>query len=206
MDARSDPKQQSLKMTRPESDNLINSNDVLSPTQENLAANRTTAQASENNDDTQESYQTLDDASALADSEGRVTAVVAKVKYEATKSQARRKIEHPDRHCTSNKIIKVLLDSGSDGDLWFHEKGTPMHFPYLARQVPLSWHTLNGSFLPKGKSQVILKFFEYSNSREYTVTVTPDVVEYDKKRITKPVYDLILGCNTMKELGIVLDL
>ena len=43
-------------------------------------------QASESNDDTQESYQTLDDVSALAGSEGRVTAVVAKVKYEATES------------------------------------------------------------------------------------------------------------------------
>jgi hypothetical protein len=83
MDARSDPKQQSHKMTTLESDN---SDNVLSPTQENLAANRTTAQASENNDDTQKSYQTLDDVSALADSEGRVTALVAKVKYEATKS------------------------------------------------------------------------------------------------------------------------
>ena len=83
MDARTDPKQQSQKRTRLESDN---SNNVLSPTQENLAANWTTAQASENNDDTQESYQTLDDASALADSEGHVTAVVAKVKYEATES------------------------------------------------------------------------------------------------------------------------
>ena len=26
-----------------------------------------------------------------------------------------------------------------------------------------------------------------------------------KKKMTKPVYDLILGCKTMKELGIVLD-
>ena len=68
------------------------------------------------------SYQTLDDALTLADLEGHVTAVVAKVKYEATESQARRKIEHPCRCCTSNNIIKVLLDSGSDGDLWFHEK------------------------------------------------------------------------------------
>ena len=85
MDARNNPKQQSQKRTRSESDN---SDNVLSPTQENLAANRTTAQASESNDDTQESYQTLDDASALADSEGCVTAVVAKVKYEATESQA----------------------------------------------------------------------------------------------------------------------
>jgi hypothetical protein len=75
MDARSDPRQQSLKMTKSESDNLINSNHILSPTQENLAANQTTSQASENNDVTQESDQTLDDASTLADLEGCVTAV-----------------------------------------------------------------------------------------------------------------------------------
>jgi hypothetical protein len=37
----------------------------------------------------------------------------------------------------------------------------------------------NGSFLTKGRSKVVLKIFEYSNSREYIVT--PDVVEYDKK-------------------------
>ena len=131
MDAKSDPRHQGLKMTTSESDNLINSNNALSPTQENLAANQTTAQAGENNDDTQESYQTLDDASALADSEGRVTTVMAKVKNKATESRARRKFEHPGRRCTSNNIIKVLLDSGSDGDLWFHEKGTPMHYPCL---------------------------------------------------------------------------
>ena len=35
--------------------------------------------------------------------------------------------------------------------------------------------------------------------------MTPDVVEYDKNKMTKPVFDLILGCQTMKELGIVLD-
>jgi hypothetical protein len=28
---------------------------------------------------------------------------------------------------------QVLLDSGSGGDLMFHEKGKPMHFPYLTR-------------------------------------------------------------------------
>ena len=33
----------------------------------------------------------------------------------------------------------------------------------------------------------------------------PDVVEYDKNKMTKPIYDHILGCKTMKELGIVLD-
>jgi len=62
---------------------------------------------------------------------------------------------------------------------------------------------LNGSFLTKGRSEINLTFFEYSNSKEYLAT--PDVVEYDKNQMTKPVYDLILGCKTMKERGIVLD-
>ena len=48
-----------------------------------------------------------------------------------------------------------------------------------------------------------MKFFEYSDSKEFLVT--KDVVEYDKKKMTRPMYDLILGCKTMKELGIVLD-
>ena len=30
-------------------------------------------------------------------------------------------------------------------------------------------------------------------------------MEYDKNHMTKPGFDFILGCNTMKELGIVLD-
>ena len=33
----------------------------------------------------------------------------------------------------------------------------------------------------------------------------PDVVEIDKNKMTEPMHDLILGCKTMKELGIVLD-
>ena len=54
-----------------------------------------------------------------------------------------------------------------------------------------------------GRSEAGLKFFEYSNNTEFLVA--PDVVDYDKKNMTKPMYDLILGCRTMKELGIVLD-
>ena len=48
-----------------------------------------------------------------------------------------------------------------------------------------------------------MKFFEYSNSKEFLAT--RDVVKYDKDKMTMPMYDLILGCKTMKELGIVLD-
>ncbi len=121
--------------------------------------------------------------------------MVATVKFQqVTKNQAKQRVEHSARCRPSNKIIQVLLDSGSDGDLMFHEKGTPTHFPYLTRQVPNSWCTSNESFLTKGRSTISLKFFEYSNSKEFLVT--PDVVEYDKKKMTKPVYDLILGCQT----------
>ncbi len=48
-----------------------------------------------------------------------------------------------------------------------------------------------------------MKFFKYSNSKEFLVT--PDVVEYDNEKMTRLMYDLILGCKTMKEIGIVLD-
>ncbi len=102
----------------------------------------------------------------------------------------------------SNRI-KVLLDSGSNGDHYFLQKGTDKIFPNSIRQVPKSWHTLNESFPTKGRSKVVLKFFKYSNSKEYLVP--PDVVEFDKDKMTKSVFDLILACKTMKELEIVLD-
>ena len=134
---------------------------------------------SENNVTNKVSLKTFAVTPDLPGSEGNVTAVVVKVKYTVPDSQAYRKSKHPGRRCTSNNNISVLLDSGSDGDLWFHEKGTPMHFPYLTRQGPISCLMLNWSFLTKGRSHAVLEFFEYSNSWEYTDT--PDVVEYDKK-------------------------
>ena len=62
--------------------------------------------------------------------EGRVTAVVVTARHQkATKNQTQQRFEHSARSRSSNTAIKVLLDSGSDGDLMFHEKGAPMHFP-----------------------------------------------------------------------------
>ena len=135
--------------------------------------------------------------------EGQVTTVVTKACHKMTENPVHKNIKHSTGHCTSNTVIKIILDNGSNGDLLFHEKGMEKHFPYLTRQVSKSWHMSNGNFLTKGISKVSLKFFEYSNSKEYLVT--PDVVEYDRKKMTKSVFDLILGCQTMKELGIVLD-
>ena len=46
----------------------------------------------------------------------------------ATESQSSRAYKQPLRSCPSNKI-KVLLDSGSDGDLYFLPKGKDKRFP-----------------------------------------------------------------------------
>ena len=73
----------------------------------------------------------------------------------------------------------------------------------MARQVPKSWYLLNGTFQTKGRGEVKLNFFEYSNSKQYLVT--PDIVEYDPKRMARPAFDLILGVQTIKELGNVLN-
>ena len=59
-----------------------------------------------------------------------------------------------------------------------------------------------GTSTQRGKLE--LKFFEYSNSKR--LSVRPDVVEveYDGDKLKQPVFDLILGTDTMEELGIIL--
>jgi hypothetical protein len=62
--------------------------------------------------------------------EGRVTAVVAQARYhKATENQTKQRFEHSSRSHPNNTVIKVLLDSGSDVNLMFHEKGMSMHSP-----------------------------------------------------------------------------
>jgi hypothetical protein len=178
----------------------------LNPTEDlgNLSANHIQSERTAELSDPELSGELFNSVnSPLTSEEGRVTAVVAKAHCIVTEHLVHKNLKHSTGHHISNAVIKILLDSGSDGDLLFHEKGTVRHFPYLTRQVPKSWHMLNGSFLTKGRSKVSSKFFEYSNSKEYLVT--PDIVEFDKNKMTKPVFDLILGCKTVKTLGIVLD-
>jgi hypothetical protein len=53
----------------------------------------------------------------------------------------------------------------------------------------------------KRKAMVELNFFDYSDSKGYYSE--PNVVRYEKN--SKLQYDLILGTESMKELGIFLD-
>ncbi len=105
-----------------------------------------------------------------------------------------------NKHC-KQKIVQVLLDSGSNRNLIFVNKEKPMLLSYLKRLVPQLWNTSNGIFQMRRKARVELNFFEYFDSKRYHVE--PDVVVYDKN--DRPQYDLILGIVSMKEFGITLN-
>jgi hypothetical protein len=101
----------------------------------------------------------------------------------------------------SKYLVRVLLDSGSKGNLIFVNKEKPMLLPYSKRLVPQSWNTLNGIFQAWRTARVELNFFEYSDSKRHHVET--NVVKYDKNNRSQ--YDLILGTVSMKEFGIILN-
>jgi hypothetical protein len=72
--------------------------------------------------------------------EGRTTAIVAVMR-------GRPKHSH-HRQCSNKhykqKLVQVLLDSGSDGDLLFVDKDKPMLLISSKWLVPQSWNTSNG--------------------------------------------------------------
>ncbi len=90
--------------------------------------------------------------------EGKTIAVVAVMR-------GRPKHSHhcqPSNKHYKQKLVRVLLDSGSDGDLIFVDK---MLLPSSKRLVPQSWNTSNGMFQTKRKAEIELNFFEYSDSK-----------------------------------------
>jgi hypothetical protein len=96
--------------------------------------------------------------------EGKTTAIIAVM---------RGKPKDGHQHHRSNKhykpkLVWVLLDSGSDGDLVFVNKDKPMLLPSSKRLVPQSWNASNGMFQTKHKAGIKLIFFEY-NVESYTI-------------------------------------
>ncbi len=105
--------------------------------------------------------------------------------------------------CTSDDItIKVLLDTGSSGDLLFLKKGSDKYIPVVNRAAPELWSTSNGTFKTKKVGKVELSFVNYSASNK--VHLRPDIVEYPIGG-PKPLYNLIIGKQTLHDIGTVLD-
>jgi hypothetical protein len=93
--------------------------------------------------------------------EGKTTAIVAVMSG---------KPKHNHHHQRSNKhykriLVRVLLDSGSDGDLIFIDKDKPMLLPSAKRLVPQLWNTLSGRFQTTRKAEIELNLFEYSDRK-----------------------------------------
>ncbi len=73
--------------------------------------------------------------------------------------------------------------------------------PIAKRAVKQSWNASNGTFQTKRVGDIELSFVDYSSSK--SVWVTPDIVEYSDEM--PPMYDLILGKQSLHDLGVILD-
>ncbi len=82
------------------------------------------------------------------------------------------------------------------------EKGSNKYIPVVKRVVPELWNTSNGTFKTKKVGEVELFFVEYSGSKK--VHLHPDIVEYSKGG-PPPLYDLIIGTQTLHDIGAVFD-
>jgi hypothetical protein len=58
------------------------------------------------------------------------------------------------------KLVRVILDLGSDGNLAFVNTDKPMLLPSSKRLVPQPWNTSNEMFQTKRKAGIELNFFK----------------------------------------------
>jgi hypothetical protein len=103
--------------------------------------------------------------------EGKTTAIVAVIRGKPKKGYH----HHSSNKQYKKKLVRVLLDSGSDGELVFIDKDNTMLLPYSKRLVPQLWNTSKGVFHTKHKARVEHNFFDYSDIKRYYAE--PDVVK-----------------------------
>ena len=99
----------------------------------------------------------------------------------------------------------MLLDSGSEGDLVFNPTSPDsikVKVPYKERFAPQRWRTSSGIFETTKVGRLELEFPEYSKSKR--IHLKPDIIDIPVGN-GPPAYDLILGVETMSELGILLN-
>ena len=104
---------------------------------------------------------------------------------------------------TAKRVWRVLLDSGSDGDLLFVHRANKERIPQKERFAPQKWKTSNGTFRTTKVGNLEMKFPAFSESKKL-FKLKPDIVDIPATE-NKPVYDLIIGVETMAKMGIVMD-
>jgi hypothetical protein len=82
------------------------------------------------------------------------------------------------------------------------KKGSSKCISVVKWVVPQSWGTSNGTFVTDRVGNIEISFVEYSASKK--VCLQPDIVEYGPGDQV-PMYDLIIGKQTMHNLGVKSD-
>jgi hypothetical protein len=82
------------------------------------------------------------------------------------------------------------------------KKGSSKCISVAKQVVPQSWGTSNGTFVTEMVGDIEISFVEYSASRK--VCLQPDIVEFSPGD-QAPMYDLIVGKQTMHNLWVKLD-
>ena len=98
--------------------------------------------------------------------------------------------------------LRVLLDSGSDGDLLFVKEGKRCMIPVKKRIAPQKWRTSNGTFETTDVGELDVTFPSFSTSK--VASFQPDVVTIPKGAAA-PAYDVILGVKSLTEIGTILN-
>ncbi len=84
----------------------------------------------------------------------------------------------------------------------FHEKRSSKHISVAKWFVPQLWGISNGTFITDEVGDIEISFVKYLASKK--VSLQPYIVEYSPGD-QAPMYDLILGKQTLNNLGVVLD-
>ena len=128
---------------------------------------------------------------------GRSTAILGRPYYEG--------LPHLLGSVHENNVVlwRILLDSGSDGDLLFaRSNGQKTSVPYFVREATQTWHTSMGIFRTEKQGDLDVVFPEFSNSKR--IHIEPDIIDIADDA-PEPMFDLIIGTETMKKLDCILD-
>ena len=106
-----------------------------------------------------------------------------------------------DEASGKENILRILLDTGSDGDIFFATRHMLQYFETVDSHNPVTWGTSNGKFKTRQKAKMRLLLPEFSQNKIFDVM--PDVKVMDDDQ--KVSYDLIIGIETLSAWGCILD-
>ena len=97
--------------------------------------------------------------------------------------------------------LRILFDSGSEGDLFFVRRKDLEPYDSYEKAFPTSWGTSSGRFKTRMMAKINLLLPEFSQNK--VMSVEPDVKVVDDDHTFS--YDLIIGIETLAQWGAILD-